>query len=175
MLISYFQPDTTPVLPAPGSAWAFPYPSPNSLITSASSDSFGDRSQEHAVSSTLSPPPYTVAYPRTQSLSDLANYNRVDSLQKESQYANGLIEDVYNTPYGLQSQSYLPTTSASDSMTHYYGALGSPRAWNHNAAEATAMAADLARSQSAIFYGMQPLLCSSSLNLLFFDFGMHSL
>jgi hypothetical protein len=144
----------------------------NPLATSASSDSFGSSRIHHhqTVPSALSPSSmYGMTYARTQSLSDLENYTRVDSVQRESPYAvamaaatngggAGLIEDIYNTPYGLHSASCIPTTSTSDTMADYYGSLDGPKAWN-NAAAAAAMAADLARSQSAIFYG---ILSSSS-------------
>ncbi|OKL58391.1 hypothetical protein UA08_06210 [Talaromyces atroroseus] len=179
-------PETTQLLPAPGSALPFPYHHPSMtnsngntpLITSASSDSFGSRvHQQQADPSTLSPLVYGMTYARSQSLSDLGNYHRVDSLQRESPYVAavaaaaaassggaGLMEDIYNTPYGLHSPSCIPATSTSDTMTDYYGSLDSPKAWSH--AADVAMAADLARSQNTIFYAADVPTLFPTANLL---------
>jgi hypothetical protein len=81
-----------------------------------------------------------MSYPKSHSLSDLGNYGRVDSMQRDSVYGNGFL-DEYGIPYNMHS-------TAPSTMAEYYGSLGG-KAWN--SVPAAAMA-DLNRSPNTTLY-----------------------
>lgn len=111
-----------------------------SLVTSASADAIGGRLYPYSGPLSLSHSTYDMSYPKSHSLSNLGNYGRVDSIQRDSVYGNGFLDEC-GMPYNMHS-------TAPSTMAEYYGSLGG-RAWN--SVPAAAMA-DLDRSPNTIVY-----------------------
>ena len=129
--LSLMQPDTTQLVPTPGSALAVHYQVMSSLATPGGADSVDGRFH-----------PYASALNLLHSPSDLEKYGRIDATHREPVYGNGFL-DVYSMPYNMQSR-------VSSTMTEYYGPLSGNRSWSSVPA-ATAMT-DLERTPSTIFY-----------------------